>query len=95
MPRQPALLRSLGMVDASTIVIRIVIGSGIFVLPNLVAKELPITKPRLSLTALVIVATGIVAHRVWERTGGGTRQDFVESVDKAGLISARAEPGLK
>jgi APA family basic amino acid/polyamine antiporter len=29
------------MVDASTIVIGIVIGSGIFVLPNLIAKELP------------------------------------------------------
>jgi basic amino acid/polyamine antiporter, APA family len=41
MPRQPALLRSLGMVDASAIVIGIVIGSGIFVLPNLIAKELP------------------------------------------------------
>ena len=54
-----------------------------------------ITQPRPSLMALVIVATGIVAYRIWERTGGGKRQDFAESVDKAGLISAHTEPGLK
>ncbi len=39
--RRPELVRSLGMVDATTIVVGIVIGSGIFVLPNLIAKELP------------------------------------------------------
>jgi APA family basic amino acid/polyamine antiporter len=54
-----------------------------------------ITQPRPSLMALVIVATGIVAYHVWERTGGGTRQDFAESVDKAGLVSAHADPSLK
>ncbi len=35
------LPRRLGMLDASAIVIGIVIGSGIFVLPNLIARELP------------------------------------------------------
>ena len=54
-----------------------------------------ITQPRPSLMALVIVATGIVAYRIWERTGGGTRQDFAESVDKAGLISAQADSSPK
>jgi len=37
----PDLPRRLGMLDASAIVIGIVIGSGIFVLPNLIAKSLP------------------------------------------------------
>jgi basic amino acid/polyamine antiporter, APA family len=37
---QPELPRRLGMMDASTIVIGIVIGSGIFLLPNLIAKDL-------------------------------------------------------
>ena len=44
MQPQPAhheLPRKLGMLDASSIVIGIVIGSGIFVLPNLIARELP------------------------------------------------------
>ncbi len=40
-PSQYELPRSLGMLDASAIVIGIVIGSGIFVLPNLIARELP------------------------------------------------------
>jgi basic amino acid/polyamine antiporter, APA family len=35
------LLRRLGMMDAVAIVIGIVIGSGIFVLPNLIARNLP------------------------------------------------------
>lgn len=35
------LPRKLGMLDASAIVIGIVIGSGIFLLPNLIAKDLP------------------------------------------------------
>src|SRR5581483_833852 len=35
------LPRRLGMLDASAIVIGIVIGSGIFLLPNLIAKDLP------------------------------------------------------
>lgn len=35
------LPRKLGMLDATAIVIGIVIGSGIFVLPNLIARELP------------------------------------------------------
>jgi APA family basic amino acid/polyamine antiporter len=39
--RQPELSRSLRMLDATTIVIGIVIGSGIFVLPNLIARNLP------------------------------------------------------
>ena len=54
-----------------------------------------ITQPRPSLMALVIVATGIVAYRVWERTGEGTRQDLPESIDKAGLFSAHADQNLK
>ena len=35
------LSRRLGMVDATAIVVGIVIGSGIFVLPNLIARSLP------------------------------------------------------
>src|SRR6266404_3709855 len=35
------LPRTLGMLDATTIVVGIVIGSGIFVLPNLIAQTLP------------------------------------------------------
>src|SRR5205814_736827 len=35
------LVRRLGMLDATAIVIGIVIGSGIFVLPNLIARNLP------------------------------------------------------
>lgn len=38
---QHELPRKLGMLDASAIVIGIVIGSGIFLLPNLIAKDLP------------------------------------------------------
>src|ERR671931_1430087 len=38
---KPDLLRRLGVWDATAIVIGIVIGSGIFVLPNLIAKNLP------------------------------------------------------
>ncbi len=38
---QHELPRRLGMLDASVIVIGIVIGSGIFVIPNLIAKALP------------------------------------------------------
>lgn len=37
----PELLRTLGMLDATAIIIGIVIGSGIFVLPNLIAGNLP------------------------------------------------------
>src|SRR6187200_459742 len=37
----PDLPRRLGVLDASAIVIGIVIGSGIFVLPNLIARSLP------------------------------------------------------
>ena len=39
--RKHELPRSLGMLDATTIVIGIVIGSGIFLLPNLIARNLP------------------------------------------------------
>jgi APA family basic amino acid/polyamine antiporter len=39
--RQHELSRSLGLLDATTIVVGIVIGSGIFVLPNLIARNLP------------------------------------------------------
>src|SRR3954452_21672856 len=35
------LPRKLGMLDATVMIVGIVIGSGIFVLPNLIAKELP------------------------------------------------------
>lgn len=35
------LPRKLGMIDATTVVVGIVIGSGIFVLPNLIARSLP------------------------------------------------------
>jgi len=35
------LSRRLGMLDATAIVVGIVIGSGIFVLPNLIARNLP------------------------------------------------------
>jgi amino acid transporter len=35
------LPRRLGLIDATAIVIGIVIGSGIFVLPNLIARNLP------------------------------------------------------
>jgi APA family basic amino acid/polyamine antiporter len=38
---KPDLARQLGMLDATAIVIGIVIGSGIFVLPNLIARNLP------------------------------------------------------
>lgn len=37
----PDLSRSLGAVDATAIVVGIVIGSGIFVFPNLIARDLP------------------------------------------------------
>src|SRR5437867_7096030 len=39
--RKQDLPRRLGVMDATAIVIGIVIGSGIFVLPNLIAKNLP------------------------------------------------------
>ena len=39
--RQHDLPRRLGMLDATAIVIGIVIGSGIFLLPNLIARNLP------------------------------------------------------
>src|SRR6516225_2107846 len=37
------LSRRLGMLDATAIVVGIVIGSGIFVLPNVIARSLPST----------------------------------------------------
>ena len=40
-PAYHELPRKLGVLDASAIVIGIVIGSGIFLLPNLIARELP------------------------------------------------------
>lgn len=48
----PELFRSLGMLDATAIIIGIVIGSGIFVLPNLIAGNLP------SSTAIVMTWIG-------------------------------------
>src|SRR6266705_6620228 len=39
--RKHDLPRRLGMLDATAIVIGIVIGSGIFLLPNLIARNLP------------------------------------------------------
>src|SRR6185436_450367 len=50
--RQHDLPRRLGMMDATAIVIGIVIGSGIFVLPNLIARNLP--SPTAILTVWVI-----------------------------------------
>lgn len=49
----PDLARKLGMLDAAAIVVGIVIGSGIFVLPNLIARSLP--------SASVILAVWVVA----------------------------------
>src|ERR1041384_4126211 len=46
------LPRRLGMTDATAIVIGIVIGSGIFVLPNLIARNLP--SPAAILTVWVV-----------------------------------------
>src|SRR6266571_4526339 len=48
-----ALPRKLGLLDATLIVIGIVIGSGIFLLPNLIARALP--------SAFAIVAVWVVA----------------------------------
>jgi APA family basic amino acid/polyamine antiporter len=46
------LFRSLGMLDATAIIVGIVIGSGIFVLPNLIARSLP------SSTAIILTWIG-------------------------------------
>ena len=53
MTSAPDLPRRLGMLDATAIVIGIVIGSGIFVLPNLIARSLP--------SASAILAVWVVA----------------------------------
>ncbi len=53
MKAAPDLPRRLGMLDATAIVIGIVIGSGIFVLPNLIARSLP--------SASAILAVWVVA----------------------------------
>jgi basic amino acid/polyamine antiporter, APA family len=55
LPLKPAqdLPRKLGMLDATALVIGIVIGSGIFVLPNLIARSLP--------SAPAILAVWVVA----------------------------------
>ena len=50
--RRPELPRRLGMLDASAIIVGIVIGSGIFLLPNLIARNLP--SPAAILTVWVI-----------------------------------------
>lgn len=50
--REHELLRRLGILDAIAIVIGIVIGSGIFVLPNLIARNLP--SPTAILAAWII-----------------------------------------
>jgi len=51
--RKHDLSRSLGVMDASAIVIGIVIGSGIFVLPNLIARNLP--------SAFAIISAWVIA----------------------------------
>jgi APA family basic amino acid/polyamine antiporter len=51
------LPRKLGLLDATLIVIGIVIGSGIFLLPNLIAKELPSGPAMIA----VWVATGVLS----------------------------------
>jgi len=53
----PDLPRRLGMLDATAVVIGIVIGSGIFVLPNLIARSLPSAPAILG----VWVAAGILS----------------------------------
>jgi APA family basic amino acid/polyamine antiporter len=49
----PDLPRSLGVLDATAIIIGIVIGSGIFVLPNLIARSLP--------SAVAILSAWVIA----------------------------------
>ncbi|MBV8207142.1 MAG: amino acid permease, partial [Acidobacteria bacterium] len=56
-PQSPELRRSLGLADALAIVIGIVIGGGIFLVPNLVAAELH--SPQAIL--LVWVVAGVVS----------------------------------
>ena len=51
------LPRKLGVLDATAIVIGIVIGSGIFVLPNLIAKNLPSARAILA----VWVVSGVLS----------------------------------
>ena len=51
------LPRKLGLLDATLIVIGIVIGSGIFLLPNLIAKELPSGPAMIA----VWIATGVLS----------------------------------
>jgi basic amino acid/polyamine antiporter, APA family len=53
----PELPRSLGLMDALSIVIGIVIGAGIFIVPNLVAREIH----SVSLTIAVWVVAGVVS----------------------------------
>src|SRR5205814_3334048 len=52
------LPRKLGLIDASLIVIGIVIGSGIFLLPNLIARALP------SVPAIIAIwiGTGVLSY---------------------------------
>jgi APA family basic amino acid/polyamine antiporter len=52
------LPRKLGLIDATLIVIGIVIGSGIFLLPNLIARHLPSSPAIL----LVWVVTGVLSY---------------------------------
>jgi APA family basic amino acid/polyamine antiporter len=53
----PDLPRNLGLMDALSIVIGIVIGAGIFIVPNLVAREIH----SVSLTIVVWVVAGVVS----------------------------------
>src|SRR5215471_11469716 len=52
------LPRKLGLIDATAIVIGIVIGSGIFLLPNLIAQHLPSASAILTIWVL----TGVLSY---------------------------------
>jgi APA family basic amino acid/polyamine antiporter len=75
-PGKQELTRRLGVVDATSIVIGIVIGSGIFVLPNLIARELPSAPAMLSawVVAGVLSFFGALAYAelgaMMPKTGG-------------------------
>ena len=53
----PGLVRGLGTVEATTIIIGVLIGSGIFIAPSLVARN--VGSPAASLTVWVVA--GLVA----------------------------------
>lgn len=56
-PNQPGLVRQLGFPDALSIVVGVVIGAGIFLVPSLVARELPSASAILA----VWIAAGVLS----------------------------------